>query len=245
MASKAPKQEDNGPDTPARIVSFTDMITLLLAFFVLLQAFAKEQDPELYRQGQGAFKRSIAGFGIPNLLFGQPKLISGVQSKKRHPTEENDDREKTRRNIDLKNARIKQAFEKLADAVDTVTCDKRPEASNVESAPISFAPASAALGAEARQWIGQYAARLGRNRKPARVVVVASAPDIPVGKARWILSTNRARAVCELMGGVLSDVSQGRWILTPMGSGAAGPGDPRRSAPARQEFVRIAIIETE
>ena len=39
-----PKQ-DKGNSVPAWIVSFSDMVTLLLAFFVLLQSFAKVQDP--------------------------------------------------------------------------------------------------------------------------------------------------------------------------------------------------------
>jgi flagellar motor protein MotB len=112
MAANKP-QEDNAPETPAWIVSFTDMITLLLAFFVLLQSFAKEQDPELYRQGQGAFKRSIAGFGIPNILFGQPELISGPANKKRYPTKESDEKKKSPRVIDNKDAAIRQAFERI------------------------------------------------------------------------------------------------------------------------------------
>jgi chemotaxis protein MotB len=46
MAAKK-RQEEEPEGTPAWIVSFADLITLLLAFFVLLQSFAKEQDPEL------------------------------------------------------------------------------------------------------------------------------------------------------------------------------------------------------
>ena len=198
MASKKP-QEDNAPDTPAWIVSFTDMITLLLAFFVLLQAFAKEQDPELYRQGQGAFKRSVAGFGIPDLLFGKTKLISGPADKKRHPTKESDEKKKNPRVIDNKDAEIRQAFDQITKAIETKTSDARVDASNIESPAIKFAPGSASLNAEARDLIGRYAKRVGRNREPTRIVIVATAPDQLPGKARWMRGSSKGLSTTSII----------------------------------------------
>ena len=87
MAAKK-RQEEEAEGAPAWIVSFADMITLLLAFFVLLQSFAQEQDPELFHQGQGSFRRSISGFGIPDLLLANlsfflvPRRKRDIQPKK-------------------------------------------------------------------------------------------------------------------------------------------------------------------
>ena len=52
MRSNRKKPQEEQDKVPAWIVSFSDMITLLLAFFVLLQSIALEQDPALFHMGQ-------------------------------------------------------------------------------------------------------------------------------------------------------------------------------------------------
>ncbi len=65
-----PKAPDKPAEVPGWIISFSDMITLLLAFFVLLQSFAYELEEGLFRQGQDSFKRAIDGLGVPSFLLG-------------------------------------------------------------------------------------------------------------------------------------------------------------------------------
>jgi len=47
--------EEGSPKVPAYIVTFSDMTTLLLTFFVMLLSLAKMQDPELFNKGLGYF----------------------------------------------------------------------------------------------------------------------------------------------------------------------------------------------
>ena len=223
------------------------MITLLLAFFVLLQSFAVEQDPELFRKGQGSFRRSIAGLGIPDLLFGKPQLIDGPTPKKRHPTEKDDDKINRERVIDSRDAQIRKAFNRIKRVIETTTSETKIDVINAVSTPIRFAPGSALLDDSARKYLTDLAGEYGRNLNPKRVkfCIVASATDQTVGKDRWILSTERAQTVSKFVQGVLSGASEGQWTLTAMGSGAVRTQDPDRGTPTRQEFVRIVIMGVE
>ena len=56
----APVQEESAADeVPAYIVTFSDMVTLLLTFFVMLLSLATMQDPELLNKGRDSFVESL------------------------------------------------------------------------------------------------------------------------------------------------------------------------------------------
>jgi flagellar motor protein MotB len=240
------RQQDDAAETPAWIVSFADMITLLLAFFVLLQSFAKEQDPELFRKGQGAFRRSISGYGIPDLLFGKPQLLSGPAQKKRHPTKENVDKDKNReRVIDPTDLDIREAFARLKKAIETDVSELEREIDSVAVTPITFSKGDARLNSEARKYLKNRAAELDRSLDPKRVTIsiIASSPDEQrPGKQRLVLAARRARNVSRYMRSELSGMSDRNWFLVPMGSGTVPSRQAGDGAQTRQEFVQIAII---
>ena len=239
---KRPK-EDGGPKTPGWIVSFTDMITLLLAFFVLLQVFAKEQDPDLFRLGQGSFRRSIAGLGIPNLLLGKPHLIEGPSAKKKHPTDEDPDKKNRKRVIDTEDARRRKAFDEIKKVFEIRTAEGM-DVTNVISTPIRFALGSTSLDGSARTYLSKLAESLVQDlsRKQTRIFVVGSATDERPGKRRWILSALRAQAVSGYLAGALSGTRGGQWTLVPMGIGTGLRRDPNAGASAQQEYIGIAIM---
>ena len=174
------------------------------------------------------------------------RSLDGPTPKKRHPTEK-DDKINRERVIDSRDVQIRKAFNRIKRVIETTTSETKVDVTNVVSTPIRFAPGSALLDDSARKYLTDLAGEYGRNLNPKRVkfCIVASATDQPVGKDRWILSTERAQTVSKFVQGVLSDVSEGQWTLTAMGSGAVRTQEPDRSTPARQEFVRIAIMGVE
>ena len=73
---------ESGINVPAYIVTFSDMVTLLLTFFVMLLSLAKEQDPELYNIGRDSFVKSISKCGLgmfygrkTSTNFGEEKIV--------------------------------------------------------------------------------------------------------------------------------------------------------------------------
>ena len=71
MRKRRTNPGEGGPSVPAYIVTFSDMVTLLLTFFVMLLSMAHVQDPAMVDVGRDAFVKSIRGFGL-GLLTGTP-----------------------------------------------------------------------------------------------------------------------------------------------------------------------------
>ena len=216
---KRPK--DESPGVPTWIVSFSDMVTLLLAFFVLLQTFAKERDPELFFQGQGSFQRAIQGLGIPDWLFGK-KDNPKFEYAKRHHTVPEQKGERTRgRIINARDEEIRQRFDEIMEKLRHDVTDVREEVLSVVHAPIQFTPGRADLSTPDKQFLGDFAKNLNETLAGRRltIYVVASAADHGGGAKPWTASARRAMAVDQFLRTALGKpLWQGRWRLHAWGS---------------------------
>ena len=68
---------------PAYMVSFCDMMTLILTFFILLVSMSKEQKAGLMAAGVGSFIIAIESHGMPGVMSGaeKEKIFENVRRK--------------------------------------------------------------------------------------------------------------------------------------------------------------------
>lgn len=204
---------------PAYIVTFSDMITLLLTFFVLLLAMADEQNDALYRDGQSAFKRAIAGFGMSGILFNRSD-----GSKFEHPLikykvkEGNDTTED--RSIDAETEMVRRVIMDLEYLMKINPSQITASSKTFTAVNTDFEPGSWKLNESAMEFLNKYSRRILDNfaNQPLAFYVVGTAGTEKQEKKQWIVSSNRAQAVADHL---KSKLSHSDW---PVYSWGVGPG---------------------
>jgi len=241
---KAPRVDvDEGP--PAWIVSFSDMITLLLAFFVLLQAFAHVQDPELFFIGRDSFRRAIAGMGVPDLLFGKQERARFEHRKPKYTTEEAEEKIPKNRVLDAEDERIRQAFARLRQMVNARSSDLKERHISTFATPIRFARSDAQLNPQAREYLSGLAMTLKQNlsRRAITVHVIGLAGEAEADlTGPWRLSAQRAKAVQDFLYDASADtLMKGRWKFLSWGIGPGGKWTEKLGLISDKSYVAIVV----
>jgi len=218
-----PEEADNGP--PAWIVSFSDMVTLLLAFFVMLQAFAHMQDPALFFVGRDAFKRAIAGLGIPGWLLGKPENIRHEYHKTKYSTEPAKHKIPKNRVLDVEDEKIRQAFADMKQDMETRASDVMARLVDRRVLSLGFLPGAQALDPESKRELTALAVSMKQNMRyrPVTVYVIglATGPGPALDQLR--VSAQRARGVCRfLRESCAAAIRQSGWRVVSWGAGAGG-----------------------
>lgn len=213
--------EEPAKGAPAWIVSFSDMVTLLLAFFVLLQTFAKTQDPDLFYAGQGSFQRAISGFGLASWFQGKMANPIADFRKLKYPTDTEADQDSTDRLIDPNDENIRKIFKDLSDTLDVKTDDMAEDAVSVIVTPITFEHSQARLDDKATKYIKAFAGDLKQSaHRNVNVYVVGLAADEKNIRKRWMLSAKRAARVQLVLTAALAGDRNRKWLIDSWGAGA-------------------------
>ncbi len=75
MRRKKKEAAESGPGAPMWMLSFSDMMTNVLCFFILLQAFASERQVGLLADGLGSFRDEVSTLGLPGSLPGSRAAV--------------------------------------------------------------------------------------------------------------------------------------------------------------------------
>lgn len=246
MRNKTQPEEKKG--TASWLISFADMVTLLLSFFIMLQAFASVRDPELFGLGQGGFKRAISGLGLPDWLFGTQEKVEQGHIDRKGPMEEDLDNDYPLDVIDAKDEKIRKLYQQLSRLRNVKADDQWGEPARWLATPIRFEPDQAALQDAAKTYLTGFASDLRQygGAGAARISIVGLAPDAATPRDRWTLSARRAIAVEAFLTDILAEeLAGGAMQIDSWGGGLGKHWYGDASDQAQQAFVVLALMQSQ
>jgi hypothetical protein len=209
---------------PSWVVSFGDMITNLLACFVMMQAFATTRDRTLFNAGMGSYRRAIEQCGLPDWLFGKQTGPEFNYRKIKYPTPNDDTKDDADRSriIDMQEDQIRQAFAQMSEALETAGQEVDDKLLGLRRLDVKYPPDGVELDAAARGAIGQLTAELrqGLAGRKARLCVIGVVAQGGADSQRWVLSARRARRAEQYLRAELAaDIRAGKLELMSWGAG--------------------------
>ena len=241
MSRKCQVAEESSAKVPAYIVTFSDMVTLLLTFFVMLLSLATMQDPELFNIGRDSFVESIRNLGLGMLLgkketpdFGEVKINYYISGH---------DKFFKLRTIDAKEEGIRRIFKEVSRSMTTIHSQIVADRTNFSVTSIRFLPGDATLDEPAKRFLTEFC--VGLQQKPdfktISLYVLGLAGDVAAEKERWILSARRAQAVAKFLRGGLGQEGHLQNIYS-WGAGAGGDWVGKDSPISQQSQISIAVL---
>lgn len=232
--------EESRSGAPAYIVTFSDMMTLLLTFFVLLLAMADEQNEILYKDGQSAFKRAVAGFGLSGILFSKSDglqfdhpLIKYRVSKGNDATED--------RSIDSETEMMRRVIMDLEYLMKISPSQITASSKTFTAIDTHFGPGSWELDESAKQFLNKYSRQIQESfvNQPLAFYVVGTAGSEGPGKQQWTISGNRAQAVADYL---KNEFSESTWPVYCWGAGPGGDWTGSSGFISKKSQIMIVML---
>jgi len=235
---KSAKSES--PKVPAYIVTFSDMTTLLLTFFVMLLGLANVMDPELFYRGRGSFMQAMRELGLGMLYsrkrapeFGSVKIKYFIETP---------DKQFPGRTIHAKEEEIRRLFKEVQRSMETMPSQIVAKKTIFSVTNVRFPPGEATLNVEAARFLTEFCLDLQHDRidEAIKLYVLGLARDEAAEKQQWILSARRAQVVADFLRDTLASASN--WTVYSWGAGPGGDWVGQDSPISKQTQILIALL---
>lgn len=231
-----PPPVEGGPQTPEWIVTFSDMISLLVTFFVLLLTFSSLESEDVLKLkgltsgGSGVVVADLASSMISEPVHRLTKtdLIRGIKDPHSRPPEELPD-EIAKHGYERGKDQIEMDLSSIGDGLEIPFGD-----------PCQFAPGSAEVPAELASRASELAEVV--SHYPYMVLVEGFTDDAfratPTYPDAESLALARARAVADIMVGT-TELERMKVLIA--GPGAERPVASNETAGGRRENRRVSV----
>jgi len=240
------RTEEPTPGVPIWIITFSDMTTNLLTFFVLLLSMGHMRDDTLFDEGKRisvAFLESVkVGFGIQSVTeFDQSKIKYNIDQPERPEGITKDAREEQR----------KRLFQTLQRSMQTQPSQLKGDRVEFSVASVRFLPGQAVLDEGSEQWLSRFCLNVRQNLEPANnMLYVVGLPEHGVAESQaQMLAARRARVAADFLRQNLSSPSgqnagAAGWRVFWWGAGPGASWAGQDSTLPGQPQILIAAIKT-
>ena len=231
------------------MISFADMVSLLMAFFVMLLTMSNEQSGLLCNEGSGlfsdslyGFRRAMGGFGFPGLFGAADQGLMLDSLKVYYPIQDGNDPNVTR-TLDAREERVRRVYHRLAGQTRTYRSQIQGRDPDFFILPIVFDPGQSIPNASALEAMNTFATNLKGVAPLQRLhlYVVGLAPDVGDARRQWLVSARRAQAVADILREHLPSGADCRIFSW----GAAGGGEwvKKKGSPiSSKSHIAIALL---
>jgi outer membrane protein OmpA-like peptidoglycan-associated protein len=229
-----------GPNVPVYIVTFSDMTTLLLTFFVMLLSLAHVQDPELFNKGRGSFVQSMRNLGL-GMLYNRKRTPDFGQVKVKHFIH-TPDKLFPGRSIHAKEEEIRRVFKDVSRSMKTLPSQIIAQKTNFLITNIRFPLGQATLNEQARQFLTEFCLDLQQSvgSEAVKLYVLGLDGDEATEKQQWIISARRAQATADFLKDNLPSASN--WPVYSWGAGPGGNWVEQNSPISKKSHILIAVL---
>lgn len=233
MKSENHVTEEGNPKAPLYIITFSTLVTLLLAFFVVLVSMGTVQDSTLFDIGS-AIELVKKGFGVSEKFdFGSTKIL--------HPTGDANE-PSDGRCIDANGERIRRIMKVLAQHTTMMPSQIVGKKANFIVTAIRFAPGESTLNEEAKRFLARFCMDLQQSpdSKASSIYVLGLAGQKASAEDQWILSARRAHTAAEVIRDALPDTA--RWSVYSWGAGPGGQWVKQDRFASEDSQILIAVL---
>jgi outer membrane protein OmpA-like peptidoglycan-associated protein len=234
------------PKVPGYIVTFSDMVTLLLTFFVMLLSLAEVPDEGLFYAGRESFLVSIRHLGLgifagkkPGVDFGHIKIKYFIGTP---------DKQFEGRTIDARTEELRRIFKGLDRSMTAMPSQIVAKKTSFSVTPIRFLPGSAALSEPAKTFLTEFAFDLQQrpDTKGLKLYVLGLAADEQTQQLQWLVSAERAQAVADFLQALFSSDHTSRtgpeFAVYSWGAGPGGHWVDPDTPVYKQSQILIAVL---